>query len=153
MGTHNQGFDRLAKRVDEIAKGVGEDVIIQRGHTAYTPKHASFFDFATRDEMRRLVKKARVIVSHGGAGSIIFALSAGKPVVVVPRLKRYGEHVNDHQLELARALEEGGKVRAVYDIEELETALKTMDDAIFIREEEPVMIGVIKNYLRELEQK
>lgn len=153
VGTHNQGFERLVKKADEIAKGIDEDIIIQRGHTAYKPVNASFFDFASRDEMRRSVEKARVVVSHGGAGSIIFALGAGKPLVVVPRLKAYEEHVNDHQLELAKALEKEGKVRAVDDIEELEAALKASDGAIPIKGEKPAMIKIIKDYLGELEQK
>lgn len=152
VGTHNQGFERLVRKADEIAKSMREEVVIQRGRTAYEPRHASFFDFASRAEMRASIEKARVVVSHGGAGSIIFALSAGKPVVVVPRLKEYKEHVNDHQLELARALEEEGKVKAVYDIEELEAALKTVEDAILIRRGKPVMVEIIKSYLRELEK-
>lgn len=151
VGTHNQGFERLVKKADEIAKGISEEVVIQRGHTVYKPENADFFDFASRGEMQGLVKKARVIVSHGGAGSIIFALTERKPVVAVPRLKKYREHVNDHQIELVRVLEEEGRVRAVYGIEELESVLKAAEDMIPKDREKPVMIEVIKNYLRELE--
>lgn len=152
VGTHTQGFDRLVKKADELARSLKEEVVIQRGNTAYEPSHASYFDFASRDEMQKAVEKARVIVSHGGAGSIIFALSAGKPVIVVPRLTGYGEHVNDHQLELARALEREGKVKAVYDVEELGAALKASKDASLINREKPVMLEVIKNYLIGLEK-
>ena len=152
VGTHNQGFYRLVKKADEIADSMGEEIIIQRGHTAYEPRYASFFDFDSRNEMRALIEKARMIVSHGGAGSIIFALSAGKPVIVVPRLKTYKEHVNEHQLELARALEEEGKVKAVYDIEELEATLKVVENARLIKREKPVMLKIIKDYLREMEK-
>ena len=152
-GSHNQGFGRLIKKADEIAKETEEDFVIQKGHTDYKPANAEFFDFASRDEMQELVKKARIVISHGGAGSIIFALNAGKPLIVVPRLKKYGEHVNDHQIELVRAMEKEGKVKAVYDIEHLGPALEAIDDAIPIKREKPVMIEVIKNYLKELEQK
>ncbi len=152
VGTHNQSFERLVKKADEIAEELDEEVVIQRGHTPYEPEHASFFDFVSRSEMQNVVEKASVVVSHAGAGSIIFALAAGRPLVVVPRLKRYEEHVNDHQLELAKVLEESEKVRAVYDIDELENTLKTMKDIEPVEREKPVMIEVIKNYLERLEK-
>lgn len=150
VGTHNQGFERLVKKADEIARDLKEEVVIQRGNTAYEPRYARFFDFASREEIAEWVEKARVVVTHGGAGSIVFALSRGKPVIVVPRLKKYHEHVNDHQVELARALEEEGRVKAVHDVEELKAALEAAPNATLIKGEKPVMIRVIKNYLREL---
>lgn len=150
VGTHDQGFERLVKKADEIALEIKEEVVIQRGCTAYEPRHARFFDYASREEMAGWVEKARVVVTHGGAGSIVFALSRGKPVVVVPRLKKYGEHVNDHQLELAGALEREGRVKMVLDVEELKAALEAAGDATLIKGEKPVMIKIIKNYLRGL---
>lgn len=151
VGTHNQGFGRLVKKMDEIAREMEEEVVIQRGHTSYEPRHARFFDFASREEMEEWVTKAQIIVTHGGAGSIIFALSKNKPVVVVPRLKRYGEHVNDHQIELARALEKEGRVRAVLDVEDLRRCIEEVKGKTIISEK-PEMIEEIKKYLRELEK-
>lgn len=69
---------------------------------------------------------ADVVLSHGGAGTIINALLGKKPLLVVPRLARFGEHTNDHQLDLAKALEGGGKVLAVYDIGDLEKKLSML---------------------------
>jgi|ETNmetMinimDraft_23_1059889.scaffolds.fasta_scaffold08543_3 UDP-N-acetylglucosamine transferase subunit ALG13 len=152
VGTHNQSFDRLVKKVDEIAENLEEDVIIQRGHTVYKPKRANFFDFASRDKMRQMMKNARVILSHGGAGSIIFALKAKKPLIVVPRLFSFGEHVNDHQLELVQALEEDKRVRAVYDIDDLDNALNSVKSLIINNSKKPIMIKLISNYLRGLDK-
>lgn len=125
VGTHYQGFERLVKKMDEIAGKIDDEVIMQIGYTKYEPKNAKWFRFLEREEdILELYKKADVIVAHAGAGTLLTALSFGKPIVVVPRLKKFGEHVDDQQLELAEALESMGKAIAVYDIEKLEEAIK-----------------------------
>ena len=73
---------------------------------------------------KELNKKARIVICHGGAGTIITALEEGKPVIAIPRLKKYNEHINNHQLELVDALSNNGKILVVHDIEMLENALK-----------------------------
>ncbi len=106
VGLHNQGFDRLIKKMDEIAGTIDEDVIMQIGHTNYTPKNATYFRF--KDDFSEIVnlnKNARLVVCHGGAGSIIAALEQKTPVIAVPRLKKFREHLNDHQFEISPGLE------------------------------------------------
>jgi len=111
--------------MDEIASKIDEEVIMQIGTSRYKPKNAVYFDFINDfEKVKKLNRKARVVVCHGGAGTIITALDEGKPVIAVPRLKKYGEHINDHQLELVDVLSNIGKILAVYDIELLEKALK-----------------------------
>ena len=70
-----------------------------------------------------LYEKARVIVTHGGAGTILTLSNFNKKIIVVPRLKKFNEHVDDHQLELAEFLEKEKKVTVVYDIEDLHKSL------------------------------
>lgn len=151
VGTHNQDFKRLVKKIDEIALRIGEEVLVQRGHTKYVPKNTKHFDFASREEMEKLNREADIIVTHAGAGSIIFALRNQKSTIVVPRLKKFGEHIDDHQLELTRELEEKGRIIAVYDVEKLEEAIKSAREFKFLRREKPLMISIIKDYLRGLE--
>lgn len=151
MGTHNQDFTRLLKEIDEIAGKVDEKVVIQTGHTEYVPQNAKHFAFGTRKKLEQLNKEARIIITHGGAGSIIFALQFHKPTVVVPRLKKYGEHINDHQLELTKELEKSGKVVGVYDIEDLEKKIKEVDSLKAEASEKPEMIVIIKDFLRSVE--
>ena len=38
-------------------------------------------------------------MSHGASGSIMKALNADKKVIAVTRLEKYGEHINDHQIQ------------------------------------------------------
>jgi UDP-N-acetylglucosamine transferase subunit ALG13 len=125
VGNHNQRFDRLIKKMDEIAGKIDEKVIMQIGHTNYKPVNAEYFSFVDSfEEILRLNRDSRVVVSHAGAGSIVTALKQKTPVIVVPRLKKYNEHMNDHQLEIAHAMSDDKNVTVVYDIESLKDFLK-----------------------------
>ena len=121
VGTHTQSFNRLLVEMDEIAKNSKEKAIAQIGHSTYIPQHMEWFRF--RDSIDDLYKNARLIVCHGGAGSILNALVNNKPVIAIPRYKKYGEHVNDHQIELVKELKQEGKILVIYDIKNLRKAI------------------------------
>jgi beta-1,4-N-acetylglucosaminyltransferase len=123
VGTHVRGFERLVQKMDEIASKIEEEVIIQIGNTAYKPTHAKYFMFKSYQEMEQLIKEARVIVCHGGAGTILLALKQGKTVISVPRLKEYNEVLVDHQLDLVYTLANEKRIIAVYNLDLLEKAL------------------------------
>lgn len=125
VGNHDQGFDRLIKKMDEVAGKIDEKVIMQIGHTNCKPVNAEYFSFVDRfEEIVRLNRDSRVVVSHAGAGSIVTALKQKTQVIIVPRLNKYNEHMNDHQLEIAHAMSDNKNVIVVYDIESLEDSLK-----------------------------
>ncbi len=124
VGMHTDGFGRLVEAMDQIAAQSGQEVMMQIGATPYRPSTASWFDFATQEEMDKLCERARIIVSHTGAGSVLTAIRHHKPLIVVPRLKKYGEHIDDHQLELARALSEAGVLLVAYETSELPDKLE-----------------------------
>lgn len=121
---HPNGFERLIRKMDEIAGEFGEETFMQIGGTKYAPRNAKYFDFTTEQEMRELCQKARIVVTHGGVGSILEAIKSEAIVIAVPRLKKYGEVIDDHQSCLVRELEKEGKLAAVYDIDMLEEALQ-----------------------------
>ena len=127
------GFDRLIKEMDEIAGRMDEEVIMQIGETAYEPKNARYFRFASKEEMDGLYDDARVVVCHAGVGSILTALEHGKPVIAVPRRKKYGEHIDDHQLDIAGEMEKEGRITVVHDVGELEGALSDVSTASGIK--------------------
>lgn len=108
--------------MDDYADERDEKVVIQTGMGATKPRHAEHFDFKPREEVLQYQSEARVIVCHAGIGSVIDALQCAKPIVVVPRLKRFSEHNNDHQLDLAEAVERRGWGRVIEDIAELSSA-------------------------------
>jgi beta-1,4-N-acetylglucosaminyltransferase len=113
VGLHQAGFERLVRAMDAYAAASHERVVIQRGSAAYRPRHADHFRFAPPDRMAALSQEARVIVAHAAAGTAVLALRLGKPLVLVPRRQAFGEHLDDHQQELAHALAAGGRAVVV----------------------------------------
>jgi len=153
VGTHYQGFDRLIKKMDEIARKINDEVIMQIGYSRYEPRNAKWFRFLEENDILELYKKADIIVAHAGAGTLLTVLSFGKPLVIVPRLKEFKEHVDNQQLELAEALEAMGKAIAVYDVDELEDAI---EKAKLLRYK-PInrnkrLINFLREYLRGIEK-
>ena len=104
LGTMFLGFDRLVEAVDSIAETSGEQVIVQTGLSQERPRHCAWFDFLPHEDVLAIQRHARVIVGHAGIGTVLDALAVKRPLIVVPRLKRYGEHMNDHQMEIAEAV-------------------------------------------------
>ena len=113
VGTHDRGFDRLVRSMDLYAATTGERVVIQRGSSAYEPRHADSLTFTDYETMEALNRAARLVVTHAAAGAIILALRLGKPLVVVPRRAADGEALDDHQHQLAAALAAQGRVQVV----------------------------------------
>ena len=113
VGTHNKGFDRLIKPMDELCRTLNDHMLMQIGASNHEPQYAEFFRFTSSDHMQELSQQANIIVMHAGVGSIIMSLRAEKPIVLVPRLKRFGEVVDDHQLQIAYELEKHGKAVCV----------------------------------------
>lgn len=95
--------------------------------------------------------KARVVVTHG-AMTIVDALEQGTPTVVVPRLKRYEEVIDDHQLDFARELEKQGKVIAVYDVDRLDEALKKVDLKPAVLAKDRRLVDALKGYMAHFER-
>ena len=120
VGTMHLSFARLIRKMDEIAARTDERVVIQRGLTATIPLHSEHFDFRPRTDIQSLIRESRLVVTHAGIGSVIDALNAKRPLIVVPRLRKFGEHNNDHQLDLARAVERRRWGRAVLDVDDLD---------------------------------
>lgn len=127
VGTHEQPFNRLVRRFDElVTEGIlTEPVFIQTGYCTYAPKYCGWERFISAPEMKELMTAADVVVTHGGPSSFIEAMAAGKVPVVVPRLARYGEHVNDHQEAFVRLVaDRRGGIVPVYDVAGLAGAIE-----------------------------
>ncbi|NQQ99220.1 multidrug MFS transporter [Streptococcus suis] len=123
VGTHEQPFDRLLKAVDYLVeKGViTEEVFIQTGYSTYIPKNCKWSKLLSFDKMNELMEKADIIITHGGPATFMSAIAKGKKPIVVPRLEKYGEHVNDHQLDFSKQVRDRYKsiivVEEVVDLE------------------------------------
>ncbi len=122
----NRPFERLLRAVERL--GSAEEIVVQTGASAFRPRNARCVPYLPYGELAELIGEARAVVTHGGVGSILTALRAGKRPYVVPRLARLDECVDDHQLELAQALARAGLVALVHEPLELGAALAQGSD-------------------------
>lgn len=130
VGTHEQPFNRLIKKVDELKRDgvIQEDVIMQTGFSTYEPKYCEWSKLIPYQQMIKNVEDARIVITHGGPASFIMPLQIGKVPIVVPRQHKFDEHVNDHQVEFARNVAERmGTIIPVEDIEKLEEVITDYD--------------------------
>ena len=132
VGSQKFQFNRLLKAVDELVveRKIVDEIFAQIGASDYKPQNYQFKDFLDRDEFLSWIDKADIVITHGGTGTIIGALKKGKKVIAVPRLSKYGEHVNDHQVQLMDQLKTLDLICNLNDCSELEYGLK------FVKEHE-----------------
>lgn len=112
LGTQDTPFPRLLKRVDELIETLQlkDEVIAQTGFTNYTSNNFQTYTYLPKEDYLKLYNKAEIIICHGGAGSIFEAMKAHKKIIVMPRLAKYKEHNDNHQVELAKKLAEDGYI-------------------------------------------
>lgn len=133
LGSQKFQFNRLLKAVDElIEKGViQERVFAQTGYSDYKPEHYECVKFLDQEEFAAMEEQADIVITHGGTGAIIGALKKGKKVIAVPRLAKYGEHVDDHQLQLISQFKDQNLICGLKDCTQLEEALLHIRDTAF----------------------
>ncbi len=133
LGSQKFQFDRLLQKLDELVeKGViQEEMIAQIGSSTYHPQHYQYVQFMDRMEFSDTMNQATTVITHGGTGVIISAVKLGKKVIAVPRLAKYGEHVDDHQLQLLHQFDDLGIICACYEMENLEQCVKELPERTF----------------------
>ncbi len=126
VGTQDVAFDRLLIEVEkQIKKGnINEEVIAQVGVSKFKSDLMTTKDYFTKEEYTKLIKKSRLVITHAGVGTIIDSLNAGKVVIACPRLKKYKEHINDHQLQIVKELSNMGYIIPLKDSSKMANALK-----------------------------
>jgi len=126
VGTEKFPLDRLLRALDEGIRRseIGEEVFAQTGHSRHVPKRFQYSTFLPFNEMITFIQKADIVVAHAGAGSTVLCLHLGKVPILFPRFARFGEHLDDHQVEFARQMEGQEKVLTAYDEEELIDKIK-----------------------------
>ena len=123
----NTPFDRLVRCVDEWAAARPDaEVVAQIGRTDYRPAHIRYTEMMSPGEFRETLARASVVVAHAGMGTILSALEAGVPVLVMPRRAALREQRNDHQLATSRRLGERGLVRVAEDADALRARLDAL---------------------------
>lgn len=137
LGSQKFQFNRLLKELDSLIENgvIKEDIFAQIGASTYTPKHYEFKDFLNQNEFKEKMKECSMVITHAGTGAIITALKEEKKVIAVPRLAKYGEHVDDHQLQILEAFTSQNYILSIIEMNELVTALskiKTINFDLFV---------------------
>ena len=128
LGTQDKQFIRLLETVQsEIDKeNINDKVVVQAGYTKFDSNDMEIFDLIDREKFSDLISKCDVLITHGGVGSIITGLQNNKKVIVAPRLAKYDEHMNDHQLQITENFYKAGYILPLYENDDLGKILKNI---------------------------
>ena len=153
LGTQKFQLNRLLQLIDEyVEQGlIEEEIIAQVGHSNYKPKHFKYYPFFDKEEFDDYIQKARIVITHSGVGSIITALNHKKPIIVYPRLKKYNEHVDNHQLDIARAFAKKGYILCCDENNQLINLIEKcsyIDFAEYVSQREQI-VNMIDIFLNE----
>ncbi len=126
VGSQKFQFNRLLKKIDELIekKAIKEKVYAQIGTSDYKPSNYEYTDFMTQDEFNKKIDECNLLITHAGTGVIVNAVKKGKKVIATPRLAKYGEHVDDHQIQLIQQFDELNFIEPCYELNDLEIKLK-----------------------------
>lgn len=134
LGSQKFQFNRLLIAVDKLCEKKiisGEDVFTQTGYSDYIPQNYRYSNFLDREKFSVEMEKADIVITHGGTGAIIGAIKSGKKVIAVPRRAKYGEHVDDHQLQLVGQFKELNLICECDDAEKIGEALETVKKTMY----------------------
>lgn len=125
VGSREYQFNRLIEKMDKLVQEgiIKEEVFGQIGQSDYEPQNFNFERFLSTEEFIKRRNEATIVVSHGGTGALIGALKAGKKVIAVPRLSRFGEHIDDHQMQVATVLAKEKYLIMVTEMDKLGEAI------------------------------
>lgn len=133
VGTHEQSFNRLIKKIDELRRDniIEEEVFIQIGYSSYEPQHCKWKRLLSYKEIIRMYEISDIIITHGGPASFMKALEFNKTPIVVPRQEKFNEHINNHQVEFVKLVEERfNNIILVDDLENLEIVIKNYHEIV-----------------------
>lgn len=134
LGSQKFQFNRLLKKIDYLIENDLIDdkfVFAQIGYSDYVPKYYRYTSFLSRDEFIGIISRADLVITHGGTGAIITAIKMGKKVIAIPRLSKYGEHVDDHQLQIISQFKELNLIYGLENFDELPEALSSIKNHKF----------------------
>jgi UDP-N-acetylglucosamine transferase subunit ALG13 len=128
LGTQDKSFPRLLdaiqKQIDLGNIDKNEKIIVQAGSTKYESKDMEIKDYIGVRKFEKLIDEADLIICHAGVGTILTALKKNKKIIAAARLKKYGEHVNDHQLQILDNFNKSGYLLALDDFDKLDLLIK-----------------------------
>lgn len=131
LGTQKQQFTRLLRLLENSKELKFDEILVQAGHTKYKSDRLEIIEFMDMDGLSKAIEESDFVITHGGVGSIMAALKKEKKVLAVPRLAKYAEHVDDHQLEICTELQNEGYILYLNDIEIFDDKIKQLKEKEF----------------------
>lgn len=154
VGSQKFQFNRLLKEIDELIenKVINEEVFAQIGVSDYKPQNYKYKEFVTQDEFNKYLDEARLIITHAGTGVIVNAIKKGKKVIGIPRLSKFGEHVDDHQIQLLKEFANMNLIETCIDEKELKEKIQQIENKEFKKYDSnnENFIKDIKEYIRKI---
>ena len=129
LGTSDYPFTRLLKQIDDlIENNIIKNITVQCGNEEYHPKNFTIIKNLDKKEFNKYLKKAEVVITHGGVGTIIDCIKMGKKVIAFPRKAEYGEAKNNHQEQIINNLKNTGSILTgeINDLAKLLEKIKTL---------------------------
>ena len=153
LGTQDKEFPRLLEAVETCVKNgsIKEKVMVQAGQTKYESDCMEIFDLLPAPEFDKLMDEASLIITHGGAGSILNAIKKGKKIIAAPRLAKYKEHHNDHQKQIIEEFVKQGYILELKDFNKLDDVIKEANKfkpKKFVSNTDN-MVKLIENYIED----
>ena len=129
LGTQDKTFGRLLEAIQaQIDQGnIKDRIVVQAGSTKFESKDMEIFDLIDRENFSSMIAECDLLITHGGVGSIINGLKNNKKIIAAPRLEKYNEHTNDHQLQIIEKFSDSGFILPLYDFDTLGTLINSID--------------------------
>jgi len=155
VGSQKFQFNRLLQEIDRLIENkkiTSNQVFAQTGYSTYEPQFYSYKKFLDKEEFLDAIEQSEIIVTHGGTGSIINGVKKEKKVIGVPRTVQYGEHVDNHQFEIIEQFTNSDMIYGIFDLRELEVAIKKVRDMKFRKYESNTnnIINILEGYLSSI---
>lgn len=155
VGTQKFQFNRLLRTIDELVYlgRIKETVYVQKGYSDYVPEHYQYSEFLNQKDFLHYIECCDLLITHSGVATIISGIQQNKPVIIMPRLARYGEHVDDHQVEIAKSFSEQNYVLLCQENDSLADLIekaKTHKFSKYISKRQHV-IKLVEDYLESID--
>ena len=135
LGTQKFPFDRLVRELNALVEeGVyaADEIVMQSTKIGKVQPLFTCHEIIPVEEFNRFLDVAEVVVCHSGVNSILSGMQRCKPLVIVPRISRFGEHVDDHQLEIAKVMEERYRVLVARDMADLRKCIEDSKTHVYL---------------------
>jgi len=149
LGTQDKPFKRLLECLEQA--DIQDKIIVQAGFTKFESQKMQIFDYVSMDEFNDYIAQADIVITHGGVGTIMNALNKGKKIIACARLSKYGEHQNDHQLQLIKPFKDAGYLLELGENDDITAKIQEAKhfSPKFYQSNNDKFVAIIKDYINK----